>query len=104
MSHQTLAVKKTSHPYIVRDEKICNGSPIIVGTRTRVVDIAIEYDRLGCLPDEIADAHPHLNLFQIHDALSYYYENQKEIDQQIILKEKNIEELEKLYPSKVKCR
>ncbi|MCD5383628.1 DUF433 domain-containing protein [candidate division WOR-3 bacterium] len=100
MSLQTLPVKKTPHPYIVKDKKISDGSPIIAGTRTRVVDIAIKYDSLGYSPDEIADAHPHLNLHQIHDALSYYYENQKEIDQQMILKGKKLEELKKLYSLK----
>jgi len=33
--------------------------------------------------DEIINAHPHLKLEQIHDALSYYYENRKELDEKI---------------------
>jgi hypothetical protein len=36
---------------------------------------------LGRSPDEIISAHPHLNLSQVHDALSYYYENRDELDQ-----------------------
>ncbi len=27
--------------------------------------------------------HPHLNLSQVHDALSYYYENRDELDRKI---------------------
>jgi uncharacterized protein (DUF433 family) len=46
------------HPYIIVDRKISKGSPIIVGTRTRVLDISIEYEYLGSTPDEIVDAHP----------------------------------------------
>jgi len=30
------------HPYITQDKRICRGSPIISGTRTRVIDIVIE--------------------------------------------------------------
>ena len=38
---------------------------------------------MGCTPDEIINAHPHLKLEQVHDALSYYYEHQVEIDTKI---------------------
>jgi uncharacterized protein (DUF433 family) len=53
------------HPYIIVDRKISKGSPIIVGTRTRVLDITIEYEYLGSTPDEIVDAHPHLLKFMM---------------------------------------
>jgi prefoldin subunit 5 len=35
---------------------------------------------LGRSPDEIISSHPHLNLSQVHDALSFYYENRDELD------------------------
>jgi uncharacterized protein (DUF433 family) len=72
-----------SHPYVIQDKRISEGSAVITGTRTRVVDIAIEYEYLVHSPDEIISAHPHLTLQQIHDALSYYYENREEIDRKI---------------------
>jgi len=81
MSGQPLREETTNHPFIVRNKDICSGSPIVEGTRTRVIDIAIEYEMLGRSPDEIISAHPHLNLSQVHDALSYYYENRDELDQ-----------------------
>jgi uncharacterized protein (DUF433 family) len=68
--------KRSKHPYISSNSEISRGSPVISGTRVRVIDIAIEYDRLGLTPDQIIDAHPHLTLEAVHDALSYYYENQ----------------------------
>ncbi len=71
------------HPYVIRDERISGGSAVIRGTRTRVVDVVIEYEYLVHSPDEIISAHPHLTLQQIHDALSYYYENREEIDRKI---------------------
>jgi uncharacterized protein (DUF433 family) len=63
--------------------KICSGTPVVAGTRVRIVDIAVEYEFLNCSPDEIINAHPHLKLEQIHDALSYYYEHRDELDKKI---------------------
>ncbi len=70
------------HPYITSDKEIGGGRPIISGTRTRVSNI-VAYYKLGLSSDELVRELPHLNLSQIHDALSYYYEHQKEIDREI---------------------
>jgi uncharacterized protein (DUF433 family) len=67
------------------------------GTRTRVVDIVIEYTMLGRAPDEIIDAHPHLNLAQVHDALSYYYENREKLDKEIQNRIKDVEEIREKF-------
>ena len=90
------------HPYIVQDKKICRGSPVISGTRTRVIDIVIEYEYLGYTPDKIIVAHPYLNLSQIHDALSYYYGHREKIDQEIRERKVQVEELRKHYQLKDK--
>ena len=37
----------------------------------------------GWSPEEIHFQHPHLSLAQIHAALTYYYENQDRLDDQI---------------------
>jgi len=66
---------------------------VIKGTRARIVDIAIEYEYMNHSPDEIANAHPHLRLEQIHDALSYYYENRSELDKKIKEDEQFIQKL-----------
>lgn len=81
MSGHALRRESTNHPFIVRNKDICGGSPIVEGTRTRVIDIAIEYEMLGHSPDEIISSHPYLTLPQVHDALSFYYENRDELDQ-----------------------
>ena len=86
---------KMGHPYIVADKRVCNGSPVVKGTRTRVVDIAIEYEYLNHTPDEIINAHPHLKLEQVHDALSYYYENRNQLDQKIKKDKQFIQQLSK---------
>jgi uncharacterized protein (DUF433 family) len=74
---------KVKHPYVSVNPQICRGSPVITGTRVRVVDLAIEYEYLNRSPDDIISAHPHLKLEQVHDALSYYYENRAELDRKI---------------------
>lgn len=68
--------------YITSDEKILSGEPIIKGTRTPVRAI-VEMWRMGNSPEEIVQGLPHLTLAQIFDALSYYSDNQKEINNYI---------------------
>jgi uncharacterized protein (DUF433 family) len=76
-------MKKTNHPFIEIDSNIRGDHPIISGSGIRVLDIAIEYQYKGYTADQIIDYHPHLELKHIHDALSFYYENQEHFDQQI---------------------
>ncbi len=90
---------KTKHPYITRKKGVCGGKPIIKGTRIKVSQIAIEYEKLGYTPDEIVQAHPHLTLAQVHDAFSYYYENIDEIDRQIAEERRMIAEMKKGFVS-----
>src|SRR6266542_6281789 len=61
----------TEHRYIVRDDDILSGEPIIVGTRVAVRAV-VELWRLGVAPEEILTHLSHLTLAQVFDALSYY--------------------------------
>jgi len=67
------------HYYIVSDERILKGEPIVKGTRTPVRAI-VEIYRLGTVPEEIPNRLPHLTLAQVFDALSYYSDHQDEIN------------------------
>ena len=69
----------TQHFYIVSDDQILSGEPIIKGTRTPVRAI-VEVWRLGIAPEEIPTHLPHLTLAQVFDALSYYSDHQEEIN------------------------
>jgi uncharacterized protein (DUF433 family) len=69
----------TGHRYIVTDDAILGGEPIICGTRTPVRAI-VETWRLGVPAEEIPSALPHLTLAQVFDALSYYSDHQQEIN------------------------
>ena len=69
----------TQHRYIVSDDKILGGEPIIRGTRTPVRAI-VETWRLGVAAEAIPQSMPHLTLAQVFDALSYYSDHQDEIN------------------------
>lgn len=75
-------VQTTDNRYIIRNDKILSGEPIIKGTRTPVRAI-VEIWRQGVLPEEIPSQLPHLTLAQVFDALSYYSEHQEEINEYI---------------------
>ena len=88
-------VHATEHLYIVRDDEILSGEPIIKGTRTPVRAI-VENWRLGIAPEEIPHHLPHLTLAQVFDALSYYCDHQAEINAHI---ERNHIPEDMLYPA-----
>ncbi|MEB3291106.1 MAG: DUF433 domain-containing protein [Leptolyngbya sp.] len=72
-------VQATAYLYIVRDDSILNGEPIIQGTRTPVRAI-VETWRMGVAPEEITQGLPHLTLGQVFGALTYYSDHQDEIN------------------------
>ncbi len=69
----------TEHYYIVKDNQILNGEPIIRDTRTPVRAV-VELWRLGVMPEEIPQRLPHLSLAAVFDVLSYYSDHQDEIN------------------------
>ena len=72
-------IQATEHCYIVKNDQILGGEPIIKGTRTPVRAI-VETWRLGVAPEEMPKSLPHLTLAQIFDALSYYSDHRDEIN------------------------
>ncbi len=75
-------MRTTDHRYIVSDDEILSGEPIIAGTRTPVRAI-VELWRQGIAPEEIPARLPHLTLAQVFDALSYFADHQDEIQRHI---------------------
>ncbi len=55
----------------------------IGGTGVKVTEVVQDKIAYGWSPEEIHFQHPHLSLAQIHAALTYYYENQNNLDAQI---------------------
>jgi uncharacterized protein (DUF433 family) len=73
----------TKYAYVTSDETILGGEPIIVGTRTPLRAV-VELWRQGLQAENIEEHLPHLSLAQIFAALSYYSDNQAEINDYII--------------------
>jgi uncharacterized protein (DUF433 family) len=55
----------------------------IAGTKVKVIEVVLDKIAYGWSPEEIHFQHPNLSLAQIHGALTYYYENQDHLDEQI---------------------
>ena len=69
-----------SYPHV---EVGADGAAFVAGTRTKVLEIAL--DRLAHQWDaeEIQRQHPGLSLGQIHSALAYYYDHHEAFDRLI---------------------
>lgn len=72
----------TEHLYVVKDERILSGEPVIKGTRTPVRAV-VELWRMGVAPEAIPQHLPHLTQAQVFDALSYYSDHQDEINRHV---------------------
>ncbi len=81
MSTQTMPTD-TGHPYVERRPYVQGGRPVIRGSRFPVSAIIQDYRR-GLSVEEILREFPALKPAEIHDALSYYYDHQAELDQEI---------------------
>lgn len=69
-------------PPIVHRNDVSGGEPVIRGTRITVRHI-VERIRAGQTVEDILAALPHLTAAQVYHALSYYYDNQDEINRLI---------------------
>ena len=76
--------QKLSHPYITSQPDYCGGSAIIAKTRFPVRSVVNYVLKQGISPEELVKEFPHLTLAQVYDALSYYYDHQAEIEQELL--------------------
>ncbi len=81
---------KTRYEHIAVNE---DGVPVIVGTKMKVVDLAVEQWAYGWSPEELHFQHPHLTLGQIHSALAYYHDHREELDRDIERRLERVDEL-----------
>ena len=72
---------KAMESKIVKD-KLMSGSPRIAGTRIRIRDIVEKYIVVEDSPPVIAREFD-ISVSDVHEALSYYYKNQEEIQEEI---------------------
>lgn len=76
-------VQKLDHPHIVSHPGYCGGDPVIAGTRFPVRSVVNYVLKQGLTPEELVREFGHLTLAQVHDALSYYYDHQDEIEREL---------------------
>jgi len=69
------------------------GVPVIKGTTTKVIEIALDVLAYGWSPSEIQFQHPHLTLGQIQSALAYYKDHKEELDHDIERRLKRVEQI-----------
>ena len=77
---------------------VVGGRARIAGRRITVQDIAIWHRHLGKSVDEICADHD-LSLAEVHAVLSYYFDNQAEIDSRIAESQSFVEQLRQSTPS-----
>ena len=78
---------KPKHPYIASQKSHCGGSPIIEGTKFPVRSVVFYVLRQGMSPEELVKEFSHLTFPQVYSALSYYYDNKRNIDEDLYLSE-----------------
>lgn len=72
------------------------GKAWIDDTKMKVLELVLDHVAYGWSAEEIYEQYRHLSLGQIHSALAYYYDHQKEIDVQI---ERDLEKVRDLRAS-----
>ena len=57
-----------------------DGKAWLIGTQTKVLEVALDRIAHHWDGDEIQRMHPHMTLGQIYSCLAYYYDHQEELD------------------------
>ena len=76
--------------YIVID---ANNVAWVADTRIKVIEIALDKLAHGSSPEEVHFQYPHLSMAQIHAALAYYYDHREELDDEILRRLREVNEL-----------
>ncbi len=69
-----------TYPHIDAD---ADGAAIIAGTTTKVIEIVQDYLAHRWHAEDICRQYPTLTLAQVHAALTYYYDHQQEVEEDI---------------------
>jgi uncharacterized protein (DUF433 family) len=85
-----MAIADTAYRHIVLDE---DGTPVIAGANTKVVELITEMQAHGLSPEELCFQLPHLSLGQIHSALAYYWDHRAEVDRDLERRRQRVESL-----------
>jgi hypothetical protein len=67
--------------------------------RTRVSMIVADHIYRGWSAEEIVNQYPYLGLGEVYSALAYYYDHREEIDSELELEIKQLDEWKKTHPT-----
>src|SRR5262245_25139489 len=70
-----------------------DGVAIVAGTTTKVIEIVQDHLAYCWHAEDICRQHPHLSMAQVHAAMTYYYDHQEELDQEIEWRWKRVAEI-----------
>ena len=87
--------------HITKTPGLCGGRACIAGHRIRVTDIVVWHERRGYSPDEIVDMFPGIALADVYAALTYYFDNRQEIEDEFRAADEWAERLKASVPSKI---
>lgn len=90
-----------STEHIVATPDTCGGKPRIAGTRIRVQDVYVWYERQGQSVDEILTNFPHLTMAGVYAALAYFWDHREAILQDMADDEAFVEAFKRQYPEKI---
>jgi uncharacterized protein (DUF433 family) len=79
-----------SYPHI---ELRPDGTAVISETTTKVIEIVQDHLAHHWSADEILRQYPYLSLAKIHAALTYYYDHQQALDDEIDLRWRKVSEI-----------
>jgi len=79
-----------SYPHIEID---ADGVAIISGTTTKVIEIVQDHLAHHWHAEDICRQYPYLSPAQVHAALTYYYDHQKEMEEEIDRRRRRVAEI-----------
>lgn len=74
-------------------ETNANGVTVISGTTTKVVEIVQDHLAHHWDAEDIHRQYPYLSLAQVHAALTYYYDHQQEMEEEIELRRRRVADI-----------
>ena len=87
--------------HISKTPGVCGGKACISGHRIRVMDIVVWHEMRNYSAEEIVEMFPGITLADVYAALTYYFDNRVEIENDFATNEGLAAELMKEYPSKL---
>ena len=90
------------HTHISKTPGVCGGRACIAGHRVRVMDIVVLHEKREMSPEEIQHQYPGISLVEVYAALSYYLNNQEEIQAEFRKDEEWAEWASANIPSKLR--